>query len=164
MRLCLLCLLAWLTASSLALGSEYHGQVIFNGLPVPGAIVTASRGDKKLTAVTDEQGTYSFPDLSDGHWAIEAGMTGFSTVKQDVIIGPDAPAAKWELKLLPSDQITTESKPPTMAQVPPADKPTETVAPPEQDLNQDASDGLLINGSVNNGAASPFAQGGSVRQ
>jgi carboxypeptidase family protein len=161
MRLCLLCLLAWLTASSLALGSEYHGQVIFNGLPIPGAIVTASQGDKKLTAITDEQGTYSFPDLSDGSWTIEAGMTGFSSLKHDVTVAPDTPAAKWELKLLPSDQITAERKPVPMAQAPPADKPTETLAPPEQDLNQDASDGLLINGSVNNGAASPFRQGGA---
>ena len=156
----LVCILVWLT--SLALGSEYHGQVTLNSLPIPGAIVTASQGDKKLIAITDEQGTYTFPDLSDGNWTIDVGMTGFSSVKQDVTIAPDTPAAKWELKLLPSDQIKIESKlpPAPVPQTPQADKPAEA-ALPAPDPNQDASDGLLINGSVNNGAASPFRQGGA---
>ena len=35
-------------------------------------------------------------------------MTGFATLKQDVVIGPNAPAGKWELKLLPLDQIKAE--------------------------------------------------------
>jgi trimeric autotransporter adhesin len=162
MGLRLLCFLTWLTASSLALSSEYHGQVTLNSLPIPGAIVTASQGDKKLMAITDEQGTYSFPDLTDGSWAIEVGMTGFSSVTQDVTIAPDTPGGKWELKLLPSDQIKIESKlpPAPVPQTPQADKPAET-ALPAPDPNQDASDGLLINGSVNNGAASPFRQGGA---
>ena len=36
--------------------SEHHGQVTFGGLPVPGATVTATKGDKRLGAVTDQQG------------------------------------------------------------------------------------------------------------
>jgi len=161
----LLGIVAWLIAGCLALGSEYRGLVILNSLLVPGAMVTASQGDKKLTTVTDEQGTYSFPDLADGSWTVEVRMTGFSSVKQNVAIAPGAPVAKWELKLLPADQVKlegTETKPPPatpVLQAPPADKPAETA--PEQDPSQDASDGLLINGSVNNGAASPFRQGGA---
>jgi hypothetical protein len=43
--------------------SEHHGQVTFGGLPVPGATVTATKGDKRLGAVTDQQGVYTFTDL-----------------------------------------------------------------------------------------------------
>ena len=101
----LLCAIAFLTVSSLAAASEYHGQVTFGGLPVPGATVTATQGDKKVTAITDQQGVYSFPDLKDGVWTIHVEMTGFSTISQDAAIAPNAPMAEWELKLLPPDQI-----------------------------------------------------------
>ncbi len=91
-----------------ALGAEYHGQVTFGGLAVPGATVTATQGDKQLATTTDPQGLYSFPDLADGKWTIEVRMTGFATIKQDVVIGPNAPAGKWELKLLPLEQMKAE--------------------------------------------------------
>ena len=64
--------------------AEHHGHVKFGGLPVPGATVTATQGDKKFVAVTDQQGDYSFPDLPDGTWTIQVEMLCFSTVKQDV--------------------------------------------------------------------------------
>src|SRR6266851_3178020 len=53
--------------------SEYHGQVTFGGLPVPGATVTATatQGDKKSVSITDQQGLFSFSDLTDGTWTIE---------------------------------------------------------------------------------------------
>jgi hypothetical protein len=91
-------------------GSEYHGQVTFGGLPVPGATITATQGSKKLSTITDQLGLYSFPDLTDGKWSMEVEMTGFSIIKQDVVMGAKAPAAKWELKLLPLDQIKAQVK------------------------------------------------------
>ena len=66
------------------LASEQHGVVTFGGLPVPGATVTATQGDKKVTAVTDPMGAYSFPDLADGAWNIQVDMLGFSTLKGEV--------------------------------------------------------------------------------
>ena len=60
--LCLLC-----ASSALA---EHHGQVTFGGVPVPGVIVTATQGDKKFVAVTNEMGAYAFPDLPEGTWKI----------------------------------------------------------------------------------------------
>ena len=59
-------------------------MVKFGGLPVPGATVTATRGDKKIASITDAQGAYSFPDLQDGKWSLEVGMLGFSPLKADV--------------------------------------------------------------------------------
>ncbi len=52
-------ILVFVCAASL-LAAEQRGQVTFNGVPVPGATVTAIQGDKKLIAVTDLQGVYSF--------------------------------------------------------------------------------------------------------
>lgn len=176
----LLCLLAWLACcASPAAASEYHGQVTFGGLPVPGATVTATRADQKYSTITDQQGFYSFGDLPDGAWNIEIQMTGFATVRQDVTIVANMPAASWPLKLLPIGQINAVAAssvapapaPSSAAAAPSAaphssDKPpkprdvatgeTQQAAAPE--IDQRAADGLLINGSVNNGASSPFAQ------
>ena len=85
--------------------SEYRGQVVFNGLGVPGAVVTASQGGKRHGTITDAQGSYLFPDLSDGVWSISIEMQAFSPLQRDVTIGPALEAGKWELSLLPADQI-----------------------------------------------------------
>ncbi len=188
----LFCAVALLFICGLAAAREHHGSVTFNGGPVPGATVTATQGDKKFVAVTDDQGLYSFPDLPDGTWSIEIEMQGFSTLKTQVVIGPNAPPAPpWELKMLLLDQLNAvakventpapsapaapapeaknnQTKPPDKNQpaTPPAQtdqaKTAQNSAPdatkPAEETDQRASDGFLINGSSNNGAASPFAQ------
>src|SRR5713226_9999190 len=82
---------SWPTAALLAVMSlaaaEHHGQVRFGGLPVPGATVTATQGDKKFVAISDLQGVYSFPDLADGVWTMQIEMLCFSPIKQEVAIG-----------------------------------------------------------------------------
>jgi hypothetical protein len=163
--------IACLIVSTLAAASEYRGQVTFGALPLPGAMVTAIQSGRKFVAITDQQGRYSFPDLQDGTWMIEVEMLCFSTITQDVVIAPNAPAANWDLRLPSLDQIRAQIKPVVSAAgVAPPSVKTEPAARPdnqapgtgtsqsEDDLNQRASDGFLINGSVNNGAASPFAQ------
>ncbi|HYV64465.1 MAG TPA: carboxypeptidase-like regulatory domain-containing protein, partial [Bryobacteraceae bacterium] len=60
------------------LGSEHHGTVKFGGLPLPGAAVTAKQGDKTVSAITDLDGLYSFPDLSDGPWTLQIEMPLFA--------------------------------------------------------------------------------------
>ncbi len=181
--------------------SEHHGQVKFGGLPVPGATITATKGEQKVVAVTDLMGTYAFPDLADGVWNFKVEMLCFSPIEQEVAIAPNAPSPAWELKLLPLEEIKAAAPPapapvtttmaapaPTAAAKPTAKgkgKPTAQAAVPQQsgfqrteanasgdgakapaetngaaapDSSQAPSDGFLINGSVNNGAASPFAQ------
>src|SRR5262249_48672185 len=186
----------------LLLLTEHHGQVIFNGVPVPGATVTATQSDKKFVAVTDGNGAYTFSELADGPFAIQVEMLGFSTIQQQV----NTPTAQFELKMLPISEIHADvvhgvqpdapAAPVTPAasasggkqpaapgrqqggfqrtQVNASANANSTAAendapaPPAQSsafanlsqeqLNQRAADGLLINGTVNNGAASPFAQ------
>src|SRR5580704_6572552 len=193
------CMAASLSVLAL-LASEYHGQVKFGGLPVPGATVTATQNDKRFATVTDEQGSYSFADLPDGTWAVQVDMLGFATLKQDINVTSNAPATDWDLKMLGLDEIhaQVQAPPPALAATPlttppaanarsrpkngqPAPTNTQTpfqraglnatqnapsadAAPPSDqlgnasaaDLSQRASDGLLINGSANNGASSPF--------
>jgi len=103
--------LAWLAVSGLA-AAEHRGQVNFAGLPVPGATVTATAGEKKFVAVTDQQGAYSFPDLADGVWTIQIEMLCFATVKQEVAVAPDAPSPVWELKVLPLEEIHASAEQP----------------------------------------------------
>jgi len=85
--------------------AEYHGQVKFGGLPVPGATVTATQGDKTLTAISDPQGTYSFADLPDGTWTVQVDMRGFAAVRKELQIAPDAAASEWDLKMLPLNEM-----------------------------------------------------------
>ncbi|MGO4882760.1 MAG: carboxypeptidase regulatory-like domain-containing protein [Bryobacteraceae bacterium] len=136
--------------------AEYHGQVTFNGLPVPGATVTASQAGQTITAITDLQGAFSIPSLTEGTCTIEIRMLGFAPVRQEVNFAPNTPPATWGLKILPLDQIKAEMQTP----VQPAPSPTPAPAKPasDDDLSQQAADGFLINGSSQNGAASPFAQ------
>ena len=69
--------------------------------PIPGATVTATEGDKKVSTTTDEQGAYAFSDLPDGVWTIEVEMFGFAKLSREVGVAPLAPSPTWELNILP---------------------------------------------------------------
>ncbi|WP_263364932.1 TonB-dependent receptor [Edaphobacter acidisoli] len=150
-----------------ALASEYRGQVIFAGFPVPGAMVSATQGAKKFTTVTDQDGAYYFADLPDGAWKIAIEMQCFSTLHEDVTIAHNMPPAKWELQLIPLNELMARTK---LMQAPPVLPPLSNEASngsqvaangnvastPQVDASQ-ANDGFLINGSVNNAATSRFS-------
>lgn len=88
-----------LSTQGLFAASERHGQVTFGGVPIPGATVTATQGDKKFVAITDLMGSYAFPDLPDGAWTIVVEMLGFATVRGEIS------TSAWELKMLPIDEM-----------------------------------------------------------
>ena len=173
--ICVVSLGVCAVTSHLAWASEYHGRVTFGGLPVPGATITATRDSQKLVAVSDQQGNYFFAELPDGTWKIEVEMLCFSTIEQTVTIAANAPAGAWELKLLSVDQIMAKAKAVKVesapvvsastaapASKPDAPKPNDSAAAVEKSKPQDEppilpSDGLLINGSVNNAATSQFS-------
>ncbi len=204
-----LAIFPWVTPVLAA--SEHHGVVKFGGLPIPGATVTATQGDKKLVTISDQAGVYSFPDIGEGVWAIDVEMLCFQPIKQDVTVGAEAAIGDFELKLLPLDEIRAQAGPQApplhIATAAPAAAPPEPVndtksakkakkGPPpaantaggfqkadvnasksdaaaqsnaaaaqaandnagaSDDLSKRAADGLLVNGTSNNGAASPFA-------
>lgn len=167
----LLCVLACVMISTTAFASEYHGQVLFNGLPVPGATVTAAQDGKKLSVISDEQGAYSFADLPDGTWKIHIEMLCFVPLEGQVTIAPNQAAGKWDLKLQPlaeitalANAVTIKARPATANVIAPAAKVVAKangpaiVEPPKsaEEPTQQANDGLLVNGSVNNAATSRY--------
>jgi hypothetical protein len=165
----LVCLLSAIAFPRIAAASEYHGQVSFGGLPLPGATVIVTQGANKVSAVTDQGGLYTIPNLADGPAKIEIEMQCFSTVHADITISPATAPGKWELNLLPLDQITKLTKLPP-APIPSISlKPKTPAAPgapnenpaelpkPADEASQQSNDGFLVNGSVNNAATSRFS-------
>lgn len=163
--------------------SGHSGRVAFNGVPVPGAKVTAIRGDTSASTVSDSDGRYQFPELADGEWTFHVEMTGFETARAAVVVGSDRPEQEWLLVLRSyeslSGMVSKAMFPPTTADSARAGAPALSIAPPESGSNPrppanrtparpalppsepvdpQAADSFLVNGSVNNGAASPFAQ------
>jgi hypothetical protein len=166
-----ICALAFFAISSMARASENHGQVTFNGAPVPGATITATQGSKEVVAICNEDGSYVFPDLPDGIWKIRISMTDFATIEQAITVSPGTPSIKWDLKLLPIAEILAHATPlkagtttsvaatlpeaPIKSAAPEPVQTTETSKLPDAS-SQQAADGFLVNGSVNNAATSQF--------
>ena len=133
MKLLQISVLAFAALSSLW-ASEHHGLIKYGGLPLPGATVTATKGDKSVQAVADQDGKYSFPDLADGTWTFKVEMLCFATQTKDVAVAPDAPSPVWDMQLLPMDQIkpvapTPAAAPPPTTAAAPAGGATGTAAP-----------------------------------
>src|ERR1043166_2719241 len=116
-------LAVWVAVAGL-MASEHHGTVKSGGLPVPGATVTATKGDERHVTTTDENGRYAFADLKDGVWKIEVEMLGFTRLSNEVGIAFDAPAPEWSLKFLPLSAIVA----PPPANIEAAAKPAEQPA------------------------------------
>ena len=108
--------------------SEHHGTVKSGVLPIPGATVTATQGDKKLLTTTDEKGVYSFADLADGVWTIQVEMLGFAKESRDIGIAADAPSPEWSLKLLTQADLTAAVAAAKAPPPPPSPAPAATTA------------------------------------
>ena len=158
--------------SNLAHASEYRGEIFSGGLPVPGATIVAMQAGKKVSSVSDVNGSYIFPDLPDGVWHVRIEMLGFVNVEADVTVMARLSPAKWELTMLPLDRALALTAGKTYvassASTPMADaskpQPSGAKAPanpeipkPQDDQNQRPSDGLLVNGSSNNASTSKYS-------
>jgi outer membrane receptor protein involved in Fe transport len=164
--------------------SDYQGRVLAGEVPVPGAKVTATRGDIVLTTITDLEGQYRFEGLAEGTWTIAIAQAGFETLTFEVTIPPpDGSPPVSQLTMLPLERIVRHVPEPQPATAAAASDPgsqatpaaaaafqragvsqVATAAPaPQEEAPADptgigAAAGLLINGSMSNGASTPFAQ------
>lgn len=163
--------------------ADHQGVVRFGTLPVPGAAVTVEQGATKRTVLTDPQGAYKIADLAEGTAKVSVEMRGFVSQEREI---PVTQPAEWTLTMQPMSAITaapvTEVK---VAEAPKIEikRPANVAAPAATnttssfqntrvqqtsnnvqstevaaDVASKASDGLLVNGSVNNAASSPFSQ------
>jgi hypothetical protein len=154
-------LLAALARPSLFAAGEQQGLVTFNGLPVPGATITAIQNDKQIVVTSDADGRYRLTGLGDGPYSLRVEMLGFAPLTRDLVA--EEPSVALELTLLPFDEIKRIAVVAANAPIAPIapvapNAPNAPEAPIDPELERQAAEGLLVNGSVNNAAASPFAQ------
>ena len=157
----ILLLIAPVVGPSVFAAGDQQGQVTFNALPVPGATVTATQGDTKVVVFADVDGRYRLPGLSDGPYTVRVEMMGFTPLTRDLIAGDGAAQPAIELTLAPFEEIrkiANISKPVVAAEVVASAERPEPQTAIDPELERQAAQGLLVNGSVNNAAASPFAQ------
>jgi hypothetical protein len=158
--------------SLLLIAADLRGLVTFGGSPVPGASVTAIHQKQKLTTITDPQGQFTFADLpDDSTWTVRVDMQLFAPVSKEMKTAP-ANVPPLEFPLQAADPLPPATPPAvTFQRAEPATvvakkadgapQQQQQAAPPQpvsDDLAQRAADGFLVNGSINNGAASAFAQ------
>jgi hypothetical protein len=128
--------------------ADLSGRVLFSGLGVPGATVTAKRGDRTVTTVSDDEGAFRVPSLDEGSWTIRVEMRGFGTISREVTLPLAEPSLDVTLTMRSYEEIVGSAPPPVPV----------TVADAARDVSKVDIDIDIINGSVNNGAASVFAQ------
>ncbi len=85
--------------TALLAAAEHRGTVKSAGLPVPGASVTATFGERKLAAATDESGQFVFADLPSGPWTLEVEIFGFAKQSREVFVGAQPVSLDFDLKL-----------------------------------------------------------------
>src|SRR5260370_21674295 len=87
-----------ISIGTLASVNAQTGVVRANGVPVPGATVKATSGDKTLVTITDEQGQYKLDGVTSGAWVFEVEMFRFDTARKEVqFTGPSN--LEWSLTL-----------------------------------------------------------------
>ena len=129
--------------------------------------MTVTQGSKKQAAISDPGGIFTVTGLEDGPAKLEIDMLCFSSLHADVTIAAKTAAGKYELTLLPLDQLTRLSTSPP-APIPALssamkaataaanEAPAPEMPKPAAEADQSA-DGFLVNGSVNNAATSRYS-------
>ena len=130
--------------------AQSTGAVRASGRPVPGAVVTANRGQTRLETTTDELGRYDLP-LTPGEWTLTVQIFGFATATQ-VRKVPESSPAQWSLQLRTQAQGPGPATGFTLPELPSAE------APPPPDPT-DSNEAFLLNGSLSRGLAATRAEG-----
>jgi len=171
------CIAALLSSLPMLCGADYRGQVKLGELAIPGAVVTATQGSATLSALTNAEGEFAFLNAAAGTWQVEISMSGFAPIRRGMT--DEGTAQVFALQILPYAEMQAQIQaqvqvppPPAPAAVPVEETAAKTVAAKKpnsasgafaglepSELAQRAADGMLINGSAINGAASPFGQG-----
>ena len=88
--------------------ADYFGLVTFNGLPVPGATVTATRGQSRTTATTNQDGIYHLAEIADGLWTLTIELFGFAPITREIVIPTTADPPPDALSVRSFDELTRE--------------------------------------------------------
>src|SRR6185369_4588823 len=130
MKKLLIAVVILVTAHRLFAGGEHSGQVTVGGVPIPGATVTASAGEKKLVTATDEQGKFSLPDATEGVWTLRVEMLGFEPLTKEITVTAEPQPSAWTLALRAFTDITRDVARPTAVLPPATNGPVSTTPAP----------------------------------
>lgn len=151
----------------------HAGVVRANGIPIPGAVVTATADGARVSTVTDEDGVYRFPGLAAAKWKIEVRMTGFQPQTREIEIAADAKPVDWTLTVQPRPAAQLARRPggppgggfqrvavnqgqDVDAAIDAASATPPPSAPPSSD---NANEAFLLNGSLSAGLDSGLQRG-----
>jgi trimeric autotransporter adhesin len=134
--------------------SDLAGRVLFAGLPVPGAVVSAARKtpERRIAMLSDQDGAFRLADLEDGAWEIRIEMRGFVTSTQTVTMPVTQPL---EVTLVMQSLQQIAAAPPSPPIAIAVEGPPVAAAAVDPSASEPSG---IIAGSLVNGAASAFAQ------
>ena len=144
-------MMATTAAQATSQAPDLVGRVTFAGVGVPGATVTATRDDRTLSTLTTDDGTFKITKLDVGVWTLRVEMRGFVPVNREITIPTDGPPPDVTLTMRSFAEIVGSSS----ATTTPAGRPAPAAAAIDEQAPPDPAD--IINGSMTNGAATPFA-------
>src|SRR2546428_5911659 len=98
-----------------AFAVQQSGTVRSGEQAIPGATVTATKGEQKVVTTTDDSGGYVFADLPAGAWTLQVDMFGFKAAKRDVTVEDRAAAIEWTLELKPVSEAPISAAKPVAA-------------------------------------------------
>jgi hypothetical protein len=157
-----------------ALGADQQGDIRYQGNPVPGAVVIATRGQLSVRAVTDANGSYTLAGIADASWHLRVEAVGFETAERDVTFSSTSHRESWDLTMLSYASMTGNSATATASSGAPKsaansnpDIPPSNVAPLGDAYQDDSAtlgmnDSLIINGTSSNAATSAFGQSRAI--
>ncbi|MDZ4801621.1 MAG: TonB-dependent receptor [Bryobacteraceae bacterium] len=153
--------------SVVAYGATLTGVVRVEQQPIPGATVVAVQGDRKLTATTDEMGSYTLALPAGGEWSVTVEMFGFKPEKR-TISDPAAPQ-EWALTFAPAPpapaKATNTFQTARFTQLADglSDLERQTAPAPTEPPGENRDSGIIdtsfvVNGSVSQGLSEPREQ------
>src|SRR5262245_41920414 len=107
--------------------SEFSARILFNGLGVPGAVISATHAstDPPIVATTATDGAFRLANLDDGAWTMRVEMTGFVAQSHNVTLPYVGPTPEWTLAARSVNELATDRANVT-APVPPPLPPAQT--------------------------------------
>ncbi|HTM47628.1 MAG TPA: carboxypeptidase-like regulatory domain-containing protein [Bryobacteraceae bacterium] len=92
-----------------AFAAQQSGTVRSGELTIPGATITAAKGDEKRITTSDDNGQYSFADLPAGTWTMKVEMFGFRVLEREVTVADQAARVDFGLELKPLSEASPVS-------------------------------------------------------
>jgi len=150
--------ICWLLFLAIApvFAAAFRGQVKSGAMAIPGAVITAHRGELTQKTITDLQGNFAFADLPGEPWKLDVTMQGFAPASAESTASP----VTIQLRMMGVAELQAQvhQAPPSAPPTPVIETTKKDAASPRSELTENAVDSVLINGSAVNGAASIFGQ------